>query len=38
MADKTLISVRTKYGPVFGRASDAIMLEVDEALIFVLAL
>lgn len=38
MADKTLIALREKCGPVFGRAPQSVMLELDEALTFILGL
>ncbi len=38
MADKTLLSMREKCGPVFGRVPDETMLRLNEALTFILGL
>ena len=38
MSPEFMLSVREKCGPVFGRAPDSVMLELDVALTFILGI
>jgi mRNA interferase MazF len=38
MAEKTMVIMRTKCGPVFGRVPDSAIMELNEALMFILGL
>lgn len=38
MAEKTMMVMRRKCGPVFGRVPDEVMAELNQALIFVFGL